>query len=90
MDVADDGSSDKDILDRAQVRVLELLHDGNVVELDVEVLIHALERAAELNVILELHRDFLLDERLEEAEEEHSCVMLREPRVMMIWVAARS
>ncbi len=49
------------------MRVLELLDDGNVVELDVEVLVHALQRAAELDVVLELHRDLLVDERLEEA-----------------------
>lgn len=71
MDVANDGTSDKDILDRAHVRVLELLDDGDVVELDVEILVHALERAAKLDVVLELHRDLLVDERLEEAEEEH-------------------
>ncbi len=49
------------------MRVLELLYDGNVVELDVEVLVHALERALELDVVLELHGDLVVDERLEEA-----------------------
>lgn len=48
------------------MRVLDLLDDLNVVELDVEVLIDALERAADLNVVLELDRDLVVDERLEE------------------------
>ncbi len=50
-----------------QMRVLELLDDGDVVELDVEELVHALEGAAELDVVLELDCDFVVDERLEEA-----------------------
>lgn len=47
--------------------VLELLDDGDVVELDVEELVDALEGAADRDVILELDRDFVVDERLEEA-----------------------
>lgn len=50
-----------------QVRILELVEDGNVVELDVEVLVDALEDAADLDVVLELDRDLLVDEGFEEA-----------------------
>lgn len=50
-----------------QVWVLELLDDLNLVELDVEVLVDALERAADLDIVLELDRDLVVDERLEEA-----------------------
>lgn len=71
MHVADDGATDEDILDRAQVWVLELLNDGDVVKLDVEELIDALECAAYRDVVLELDRDFVVNERLEEAEEQH-------------------
>lgn len=39
------------------VRVLEVVHDGDIVELDVEVLVDALQGSADRNVILELHRD---------------------------------
>ena len=50
------------------MRVLELFHHGNVVQLDVQVLVHALQRALELNVVLELDGDLLVDERFEEAD----------------------
>lgn len=49
-----------------KMRVLELLDDLDVVELDVEVLVHALQRAADLDVVLELDRDLVVDERFEE------------------------
>lgn len=51
------------------MRVLDLVDDGDVVELDVEVLVDALERAADLDVVLELDGDRRVDERLEEAGE---------------------
>lgn len=47
--------------------VLELLDNLDIVELDVEVLVHALEDALELDVVLELDRDLVVDEGLEEA-----------------------
>lgn len=49
------------------MRILELVEDGNVVELDVEVLVDALEDAADLDVVLELDCDLLVDEGFEEA-----------------------
>lgn len=49
------------------MRILELLHNLDIIQLDVEVLIDALERAADLNVVLELDSDLVVDERLEEA-----------------------
>ena len=49
------------------MRVLQLLDDGDVIELDVEVLVDALEGAAKLDVVLELDGDLVVDERLEEA-----------------------
>lgn len=49
------------------MRVLDLVDDGDIVELDVEVLVDALERAADLDVVLELDGDRRVDERLEEA-----------------------
>lgn len=50
-----------------QMRVLELLDDLDVVELDVEELVDALERATNGDVVLELDRHFMVDEGLEEA-----------------------
>jgi hypothetical protein len=46
--------------------ILDLLDDLDVVQLDVEVLIDALERAPDLDVILELDCHLMVDERLEE------------------------
>lgn len=47
--------------------ILDLLDDGDVVKLDVEVLVDALEGAADLDVVFELDSDGCVDERLEEA-----------------------
>jgi len=47
--------------------VLYLLDDADVLELDVEVLVDALEGAADLDVVLELDGDLMVDEGLEEA-----------------------
>jgi len=49
------------------VRVLDLLEHLDVVELDVEVLVDALEDAADLDVVLELDRDLVVDKGFEEA-----------------------
>lgn len=51
------------------MRILELLDHRDVVELDVEVLVDALEDAADLDVVFELDRDLMVDERFEEALE---------------------
>lgn len=47
--------------------VFQLIHHGDVVQFDVEVLVDALEGAANGDVILELNSDFVVDQRLEEA-----------------------
>ena len=41
------------------VGVLEVVHNGDIVELDVEVLVDALQGSANRDIILELHRDLL-------------------------------
>lgn len=51
-----------------QVRIFELLDNLYILQLDVEILVDALEDAADLDIIFELDRDLLVDERLEEAE----------------------
>jgi hypothetical protein len=47
------------------MRVLDLLDDADVLQLDVEILVYALERAEDLDVVLELDRDLVVDEGLE-------------------------
>lgn len=49
------------------MRIFDVVNDANVVELDIEVLIDVLERATDQDVVLELHRDLVVDEGLEEA-----------------------
>jgi len=52
---------------RYQMGVLDVVDDRDVIQLDVEVLVHALERAADLDIVLELDRHDRVDERLEKA-----------------------
>jgi hypothetical protein len=47
--------------------VLHLFHDRNIVQLDIEVLVHALQRAAHRDVVLELDGDLMVHQCLEEA-----------------------
>ena len=54
-----------------QMRVLQLLHNRNVVQLDVQVLVHALESSSYRNVVFQFHCDFVIDQSFEEAEEQH-------------------
>lgn len=49
--------------------ILEVVEDSDVVELDVEVLIDALEDTADLDVVLELDGHLVVDEGLEETGE---------------------
>ena len=49
------------------MRVFELLENLDIVELDVEVLVDALQGPPDLNVIFELDGDLVVDESLEEA-----------------------
>ena len=49
------------------MRILHLIHDANVVKLDVEELVHRLERALDRDVVLQLDGDGVVDERFEEA-----------------------
>lgn len=49
------------------VGVLELLDYRDIIKLDVEILVDALEGAPQLDVVLELDGDLVVDEGLEEA-----------------------
>lgn len=46
--------------------ILELLNHRDLIKLDVEILIDALQNAADLDVILEFDRDLVVDECFEE------------------------
>lgn len=47
--------------------VLEFLHDLDIVELDVKVLVNTLKDTTELDIVLELDRDLMVDEGLKKA-----------------------
>ena len=49
------------------MRIFDVLHDRDVVQLDIQILIHTLQRSAYRNVILEFDCDFMVDEGLEKA-----------------------
>ena len=51
--------------------ILELVHHRDIVQLDIQVLIHALQRSADGDVIFQFDGDFVVDESFEEAEEQH-------------------
>lgn len=48
------------------MRPPDLIHRLSVIQLDIQILIDALQRPTDLDFILELHGDFVLDEGLEE------------------------
>jgi hypothetical protein len=57
MHIAHDTAADEDVLDGRQVRVFELVQYGDIVELDVQVLIDGLEGAVDANVVFQLDGD---------------------------------
>lgn len=54
------------------MRVLFRVGDRDVGELDVEVLVHRVEGAADGEVVLQLDHDVFADQGLEERVEEHN------------------
>jgi hypothetical protein len=51
--------------------ILQFIHHRDIIQLDVQILIHALQSTSNGDVVFELDRDFVVHQRLEEAEEEH-------------------
>ena len=58
-----------------------------IVQLNIQVLVDALECAADLHLILELHSNLVLDERLEEtmAHVSSGCVCVGRVRYVLWW-----
>lgn len=67
VNIAHNRSANEDVFDSAQVGILDLLVNRDVVQLDVEVLIDALEGAGDLDIVLELDGDRLVNQGFEEA-----------------------
>jgi hypothetical protein len=53
------------------VRPPQLIRRLSIIQLDIQVLIHALQRAADADFVLEFDSDFMLYERLEETTTPH-------------------
>ena len=47
--------------------VFQLLNDANVIELDIQELVDALEGPADRDIVLQLHGYFVIHKRFEEA-----------------------
>lgn len=60
-----------------QMWVLQLIHHSDIIQLDIQVLIHALQCAPNRDIILKLDGDFVVDQRFEEAEEQHDGLRLK-------------
>jgi hypothetical protein len=54
------------------MRILDLIHDRHILQLDIQELVHAFEGTADGDVIFELDGDLCVDECFEEAESERS------------------
>lgn len=67
MDIAHHRATDKNIFHGAQVRVFDFFVNTDVVQLDVEVLVDALEGPHDFDVVFQLDSDLLVDEGFEEA-----------------------
>jgi hypothetical protein len=48
------------------MRIFDLLYHSDIIELDVKILIHRLQRSADLDVVFELNGDFMVDQSLKE------------------------
>jgi hypothetical protein len=68
------------------MRVFHLLNHRDVLKLNVQVLIHALKRSADRDVVFELDRDLVVDESLEEAMMRIRKPFVRAPRSVSLSV----
>ena len=67
-----------------QLREPGLVHDGDVLQLDVQVLVDGVERARDGEIILQLHRHLLPHECLEKRKEKELAVGKREKGGWMV------
>lgn len=58
-----------------QMRPSDLVHGLSIVQLDVQVLVHALQCPANLDFVLEFDCDLVLDERFEETAPASVCCL---------------
>jgi hypothetical protein len=58
------------------MRILDLIHDRHILQLDIQELVHAFEGTADGDVIFELDGDLCVDEGFEEAESERRSVII--------------
>ena len=68
MNIPHNRSANEDVLDAAQVWILELIEDYDIVKFDVEILVDGFEGAANGDVVLEFDCHGVVRQGLEEAE----------------------
>ena len=71
MDVADYTPANEDYANSALVLVLDVVDNGDVVEFEIEVLVHVTECTEDCDVVFELDGGFLVGDCFKEGEEEH-------------------
>ena len=59
------------------MRILQLLHDLYIIELDIKELVNRFKNAFDRDIVLEFNGDFMVDEGLEEAKA-HKLVLDKE------------
>lgn len=66
MHISHNTASDEHILDTAKMWIFVFIQDLNIVKFDVQVLIDGLESSSNRDVVFQLERYLVVDERLEE------------------------
>eukprot|EP01025_Chloroclados_australasicus_P016226 TRINITY_DN18058_c0_g1_i1.p3 TRINITY_DN18058_c0_g1~~TRINITY_DN18058_c0_g1_i1.p3 ORF type:complete len:105 (-),score=2.78 TRINITY_DN18058_c0_g1_i1:217-531(-) len=83
MNVSNDRSPEEAVAHRQHVWKLVFIYNLYIVQLDVEVLIHAMQRASYGEIVLQLDSDLLAYQCLEKGKEQHNevCAERQGPRL---------
>jgi hypothetical protein len=66
------------------MRPPHLIRRLRIIQLDIQILIHALQRAPNAHLVLQLNRNLVVHQRLEETEEEHVAGCAITPLLRMV------
>lgn len=69
--IAHGGASDKQVFHRLHVGVLVVVQTYDIIQLQIQVLVYGFQGAPDLYVVLQLHRDLLVNKGLEKTEKQH-------------------
>lgn len=71
MNITDSGSSDKQGLDGLQMGIFGFVDGGDVVQLQVQVLVDGSQGALDFDIIFQFHNYLLINKSFEKTEEQH-------------------